>query len=766
VRPSRAVPPARGGHKIVVLPNPTDRICGPLAGLQGGYHECDETQLYLWVYGEQGAIIQAHPDNWANGMVHWHPTTAPSGLTELFVHGAEIGNRLGVLWEDDFQDALANGYRLFPSFGADTHNLQLSALGLPGCTDNPAPTRASGALMCWVPTGGMTRQTIVGAMRERLCYYARSYEPRLEFEIRNNPTSPRRPMGYQIQVPDHIAKIRVTAVNDLLNQTPSLDRRFDRLELVHAGTPQSGPSVVHSCTDDCCSRDATNGDHCELVIDELPVADGALYPRICSGEEPCTGNRTVVVGAPVFVNWSAFKTSIGMPGNLLYDFDQDGFPAISDKCPVDANPNQADADFDWVGDVCDICPADYDPEQVDTNGDGTGDACEPFDADADGWPDAEDHCPNDFGGVNRDQDIDEVGDVCDNCNLAWNANQENSDSDALGDACDNCDFVANPSQADTYPAVPDGVGDACDSDSDGVASPGDNCPAVANVFQEDTDTDGEGDACDDDLDGDGVANGVDNCLYIQNVAQADTYPAGNPDGVGDACDADSDGVALPADVCPSVADPLQADFDGDYVGDLCDNCVEFVNSGVDVLSLPEHRTTTGGQIDDDADGYGNECDGDFVAPSPAIDALDQAEVFASIPPSGNGPATSATTCGTSGTASCDRFDMFVPPGLVLDLFDRSRWNVMAASGEAGPKCWLCGTSFKALPCYGEACIACNDGIDNDGDQKVDHPDDPECTGLGDTTEEPTGAPPGCGLGPELSVLLLGLRALRRRRGLA
>ncbi|MFI5318716.1 MAG: hypothetical protein ACHQ6V_03995 [Myxococcota bacterium] len=63
---------------------------------------------------------------------------------------------------------------------------------------------------------------------------------------------------------------------------------------------------------------------------------------------------------------------------------------------------------------------------------------------------------------------------------------------------------------------------------------------------------------------------------------------------------------------------------------------------------------------------------------------------------------------------------------------------------------------------------CSDGLDNDGDGKTDWDGagigaaDPQCTSPTGSLESPPVAG-GCGIGPELAPLLLGLAALRRRR---
>ena len=85
-------------------------------------------------------------------------------------------------------------------------------------------------------------------------------------------------------------------------------------------------------------------------------------------------------------------------------------------------------------------------------------------------------------------------------------------------------------------------GESPDSDGDGTPDSFDNCRAVSNPasikldrdnpVQVDTDGDGLGDACDDDVDGDGVLDGTDVCVLASDPEQADA----DGDERGDACD--------------------------------------------------------------------------------------------------------------------------------------------------------------------------------------------------------------------------------------
>ena len=99
-----------------------------------------------------------------------------------------------------------------------------------------------------------------------------------------------------------------------------------------------------------------------------------------------------------------------------------------------------------------------------------------------------------------------------------------------------------------------------DTDGDGVIDTRDNCPADANASQLDTDSDGQGDACDGDDDGDGVPDEDDNCPLVANANQADA----DGDHLGDACDT---GVE-PPDAGSADAGEGNTDDAGTSTGDV------------------------------------------------------------------------------------------------------------------------------------------------------------------------------------------------------
>lgn len=131
------------------------------------------------------------------------------------------------------------------------------------------------------------------------------------------------------------------------------------------------------------------------------------------------------------------------------DSDGDGIPDATDNCPIVINANQLDSDSDGQGDVCDT------------------------DDDNDGTPDVNDCAP--FNGAIHPGAIEICGNGIDeNCN---------------GMADDICSTV--------------------DSDGDGIPDTVDNCPTVINANQLNTDSDGQGDACDTDDDNDGTPDAND-----------------------------------------------------------------------------------------------------------------------------------------------------------------------------------------------------------------------------------------------------------------
>jgi hypothetical protein len=110
-----------------------------------------------------------------------------------------------------------------------------------------------------------------------------------------------------------------------------------------------------------------------------------------------------------------------------------------------------------------------------------------------------------------------------------------------------------------------GVPSAGDLDGDGLPNASDLCPTVFDPVrpldqgaQPDFDADGDGDACD-------------VCPFV----------AGASCDAPDPFDRDGDGIAVPYDNCPDLANAAQDDADDDGKGDVCDACPGFANRGLE-----------------------------------------------------------------------------------------------------------------------------------------------------------------------------------------
>jgi hypothetical protein len=136
------------------------------------------------------------------------------------------------------------------------------------------------------------------------------------------------------------------------------------------------------------------------------------------------------------------------------------------------------------------------------------------------------------------------------------------------------------------------------------------------------------------------------------------------------------------------------DADLDDVLDAVDNCTYVANPPVAPLGF---QTTTGGQLDDDADGFGNQCDADYNQAGAAVDSTDLGLFKVAF-----GKKRTLQTCNPGGSSPCDRYDHNNAVA-TIDSSDFTVFKTLFAKtkksdGDLMDKCPSC-----PLGCAGDAC---------------------------------------------------------------
>ena len=178
-----------------------------------------------------------------------------------------------------------------------------------------------------------------------------------------------------------LALLACLLVGALMGATFATGHPLDATDLDHDGFKNWGDN----CPDHYNPKQVdTDGDTQEPIADE-PAPHPSTGPLIIYPYTP-----PVPGGSPA----SAPTDRPADTGGDACDVDDDGDGVTDmpkrDNCPLAANADQADSDFDGRGDACDPdddndgvddkgdnCPRASNAGQVDTDRDGTGDACDP-----------------------------------------------------------------------------------------------------------------------------------------------------------------------------------------------------------------------------------------------------------------------------------------------------------------------------------------------------------------------------------------------------